>query len=243
MFENRTYRKHHKKPGLVSFDITVKETNLNIQARSDLTRKAIESVVKYRALIESYIQLHPEFARSLAPLPEPEFAPGIILEMIQAARLAHVGPMAAVAGALAEYTGKALLAHTPEVIVENGGDIFVKSDTETLFSIYAGNSGMAPGILISRRARSFAVCTSSGTLGHSLSLGKADAVTVLSDSGALADAMATALGNRVHKASDIEKAIHFGKNTEGIQGIVIIKGTRMGLWGDLKLVPLPSPGP
>lgn len=242
MFENRTYRKHHKKPGLISFDITVKETNLNIQARSDLTSQAIESVVKYRTLIESYIQLHPEFARSLVPVPEPETAPGIILEMIQAARLAHVGPMAAVAGALAEHTGKTLLAHTPEVIVENGGDIFVKSNTETLLRIYAGDSGMTLGILIARRDRSFAVCTSSGTLGPSLSLGMADAVTVLSDSGALSDAMATALGNRVHNASDIEKAIHFGKKTEGIQGIVIIKGSSMGVWGDLKLVPLPSPG-
>lgn len=240
MFKNRTYRQHHKKPGLISFDIMVKETNLNIQARSDLTCPAIESVVKYRALIESYIQLHPEFVRTLEPVPEPEIAPAIILDMIQATRIAQVGPMAAVAGAIAEYTGKTLLAHTPEVIVENGGDIFVKSDTETLLSIYAGDSGMTLGILIAPKDRSFAVCTSSGTLGPSLSLGKADAVTVLSDSGTLADAMATALGNRVQKASDIEKAIHFGKKVKGIQGIVIIKGTCMGVWGDLKLIPLPK---
>ncbi len=242
MFENRTYRKQHKKKGLISFDITVKETNLNIQAQSDLTRPAIESVLKYRNFIQTHIQLHPEFGTALGPVENPVVAPGIILDMARAAMLANVGPMAAVAGAIAEYTGKALLAHTDEVVVENGGDIFVKSKTNTTFSIYAGDSplSMTTGILIAKRARSFSMCTSSGSLGHSLSLGKADAVTVLSDSCPLADAAATALGNMVHGTSDIEKAIHRGKQIKGVQGIVIIKGSSIGLWGDLKLVRLPG---
>ncbi|MBT7631992.1 MAG: UPF0280 family protein, partial [Desulfobacula sp.] len=101
MFENRTYRKQHKKKGLVSFDITVKETNLNIQAQTDLAQKAIQSVLICRNWIESYIKLYPEFASSLIPLSDPGPVPKIIRDMIEAAKLADVGPMAAVAGAIA----------------------------------------------------------------------------------------------------------------------------------------------
>lgn len=240
MFKNRTYRKQHQKKGLVSFDITIKETNLNIQAQTDLTDKAIKSVLTCRNFIETYIKLYPEFARSLTPIHNPDPAPQIIKDMIEAGQLADVGPMAAVAGAVAEYTGKSLLAYTSEVLVENGGDVFIKSDSETIFNIYAGNSpfSMTSGILIKKRATPYGLCTSSGTLGHSKSFGKADAATVLSDSCSLADAVATRLCNRVKKAADIKAAINAGKAIPGVQGIVIIKGESIGLWGDLTLVKL-----
>jgi len=238
MFENRTYRKQHQKKGLVSFDITVKETNLNIQAQTDLTDKAIQSVLTCRNSIETYIRLFPEFATALNPLKDPGLAPKIIRDMIWAAKAANVGPMAAVAGAVAEYTGTSLLKYTREILVENGGDIFIKLDSETIFSIYAENTpfSMTSGILIKKRDKPYGICTSSGTLGHSKSFGKADAVTVLSESCPLADAVATALCNMVKKVSDIKSTIDFGKTIPGIQGIVIIKGEHIGLWGDLKLV-------
>jgi len=238
MFENRTYRKQHQKKGLVSFDITVKETNLNIQAQTDLSQKAIHSVLTCRNSIETYIKLFPQFATSLVPLNNSDPAPKIIRGMVEAAKLAKVGPMAAVAGAVAEYTGTCLLEDTRQVLVENGGDIFVKSDTETIFSIYAENTpfSMTTGILVKKKDKPYGICTSSGTLGHSKSFGKADAATVLSYSCPLADAVATSLGNMVNTASDIKKVIDIGKNISGIQGIVIIKGESIGLWGDLKLV-------
>lgn len=238
MFENRVYRKQHQKKGLVSFDVTVKETNLNIQARTDLTQKAITSVLKARNYIETYIQLHPEFATSLVPFQTDRPAPVIIQDMIEAGRLVNVGPMAAVAGTVAAYAGTSLLKESEEVLVENGGDIFVKSNTETVFSIYAENSpfNLSTGIRVDKRDNAYGICTSSGTLGHSKSFGKADAATVLSDSCPLADAAATSLGNMVKTASDIKHAIDFGKSIPGIQGIVIIKGESIGLWGDLKLV-------
>ncbi len=238
MFENRTYRNKHRKKGLVSFDITVKETNLNIQAQTDLTKKAIQSVLTCRSAIENYIHLFPEFASSLVPLNDPGPAPKIIRDMIQASKKATVGPMAAVAGAVAEYTGTSLLEHTREIIVENGGDIFIKSDSETIFSIYSENTPFSTttGILVKKRDNPYGICTSSGTIGHSKSFGRADAATVLSCSCPLADAVATALGNMIKSASDIASAIDIGKTISGIQGIVIIKGESIGLWGDLKLV-------
>lgn len=238
MFENRTYRRQHQKKDLVSFDITVKETNLNIQAQTDLTALAIKSVLACRNTIETFIELLPEFATSLVPIRDPGPAPKIIRDMIEASKLADVGPMAAVAGAVATYAGRSLLAWSSEVLVENGGDIFIKSRSETVFSIYAGNSpfSMTCGIQVGKRDTPYGLCTSSGTLGHSKSFGTADAATVLADSCPLADAAATALGNRIRTAADIKGAIDAGKAIPGIQGIVIIKGDKIGLWGDLKLV-------
>lgn len=242
MFENRgVYRSRHQKKGLVSFEVTVKETNLNIQACTDLSDQAVRAVLKYRNFIETHIRQYPEFATCLCPLPEPLVAPAIVRDMMTAARLANVGPMAAVAGAVAEYVGRDLLALSPEVVVENGGDIFIKSDKETLFKIYAGTSplSMTTGIRVEKQETPFALCTSSGTLGHSKSFGRADAASVVAASCALADAAATALGNRVKKENDIEAALQAGQQIPGIQGIVLIKGKQIGLWGKLKLVRLP----
>ncbi len=240
MFENRTYRRQHQKSGLISFDITVKETNLNIQAKTNLSDEAIKYVLDCRNTIETYINLNPAFASSLAPIKPSGHAPKIIQDMIEASVLANVGPMAAVAGTIAEYTGAKLLDHSSEVLVENGGDIFIKSDTETVFSIYAENSpfNTTTGILVPKHSKPFGMCTSSGTLGHSKSFGKADAVTILASSCALADATATALGNIVNSKEDIQTTIDIGKSIKGIQGIVIIKGESIGLWGDLKLISL-----
>ncbi len=238
MFDNRTYRNRHKKDGLISFDITVKETNLNIQATSDLSAQAVQAVLECRNYIENYISINSEFASALNPVQENSPAPQIICDMIKAGEKASVGPMASVAGAVAEYTGNALLKYSPEILVENGGDIFIKSESDTIFGIYAENSPffMTTGILVEKREAPYGICTSSGTLGHSKSFGKADAATVLADSCPFADAVATALGNKIKAAKDIQGAIDWAKSIEGVQGIVIIKGESIGLWGDLKLV-------
>lgn len=238
MFDNRVYRNYHQKEGLVSFDITVKETNLNIQAESDFSRDAVKAVLECRGYIETYIRQYPDFASSLTPLPDTGPAPGVIQGMLTASRNAGVGPMAAVAGAVAEYTGQQLLERSPEILVENGGDIFIKSDSDTVFGIYAEDSPffMKTGIKVKKRAHAYGMCTSSGMLGHSKSFGKADAASVLADSCPFADAVATALGNRVADAADIKDAIEWSKSLASVQGVVIIKGDKIGLWGDLELV-------
>lgn len=241
MYHNRTtYRKHHHKKDLVSFDITVKETNLNIQAQENLSEKAVKSVLACRNTIENYISIFPDFATSLVPISPSDTAPEIIQQMIQAGRLSNTGPMASVAGTVAQFAGTALLSDSQEVVVENGGDIFIKVDSDTIFAVYAENSplSMTCGILVKKRPIPYGICTSSGTLGHSTSFGKADAVTVISNSCAIADAAATGLANQVQSAADISKTIDKGKTISGIDGIVIIKGSHIGLWGDLEIVPL-----
>ena len=238
MFENRIYRAKSKREGLTSFNVTVKETDLYIQAQSNLSEDAIKAVLECRGYIESHIKYHPEFLTSLVPVDIKFPVPKIIANMAKAAKRAGVGPMATVAGAVAEYTCKKLLKKPNEVIVENGGDISMKISGDITFAIFAGNSplSMVTGVRLHGRNSPFALCTSSGTIGHSKSFGKADAASVIADSCALADATATALGNMVKNESDIKKAINTGKSINGILGIIIIKGKTLGAWGDIELV-------
>jgi ApbE superfamily uncharacterized protein (UPF0280 family) len=241
MFDNRrVYRQQHRKQGLTAFEITVRETNLHIQADTDLSGPALEAVHQCREQIQSYIRQHPDFETALSPMTVSNTAPLIIQNMAEAARAAQVGPMAAVAGAVAEYTGRHLLSFSSEVVVENGGDIFIHSRTETTLTVFAGTSpfSLTTGIQIPRQPGSFGICTSSGTFGHSRSFGKADAVTVMARSCMLADAAATGLANQVETGDDIAPVLETGKQISGIQGLVIIVGERIGLWGDLRLARL-----
>ncbi len=148
--------------------------------------------------------------------------------------------MAAVAGAVAEHVGNRLLEHTDEVIIENGGDIFIKKNHIVTIAIFAGDSplSMKIGLRINPGDSAISVCTSSGTVGHSLSFGKSDAVCVVSRSGSLADAAATSIGNQIKSKADIQKAINFGKIIHGVTGVVAIMGNQIGAWGDLEIIPL-----
>jgi len=236
-YQPRTYRHWIEGKDLVSFNVTVKETDLYIRATSNLDKKAHRMVLKYRQQLEHYIKKEPEFLTSLKPLPKPSNAPRIVADMIEAGRKTNVGPMAAVAGAIAEYAGRDLLEFSPEIIVENGGDIFLKITHKRVVGIYAGDSPLTGkvGLEIKPQDTPLGVCTSSGTVGHSLSFGKADAVVVTAGSATLADAAATAICNRVKSPDDINDAIELGQNIAGLKGIVIIMGSSIGAWGDLKL--------
>jgi len=238
MYQPRTYRRWIKDDDLVSFEVAVKETDLYIRAARNLEAEALEAVIRYRVPLEEYIKSHPLFLRSLEPCSVEEDAPGIVKDMAQAARIVGVGPMASVAGAIGEAVGKDLLAHTPEIIVENGGDIFISILRPRLIGVYAGESPFTGKIAldINPSDTPLGICTSSGTVGHSLSLGTADAVIVLSRSTALADAAATAIGNRVRTVDDIDMAIEQAQVIGGLAGVIVIKDDRMGMWGSVKLV-------
>jgi len=221
----------------------VKETDLLIHAQRPLESLAKELTLTCRDYIEAYLRDHPGFAETLTPWPQEMHLPNILNDMLKAGEQAGVGPMAGVAGAIAEYVGQGILSHprgSEEVIVENGGDIFLKTATPAKVAIFAGKSpvSMKFGLRIDTIKEPLAVCTSSGTVGHSLSLGRADAVCVVSQYGALADAAATSVGNRVKSRADIQGAINFGKKISGIKGLVIVKDDQMALWGALDVIPL-----
>jgi len=130
------------------------------------------------------------------------------------------------------------------VIVENGGDIFLQTKTPRVAAVYAGASPLSGkvGVRISRVGRPLGVCTSSGTVGHSLSFGRAEAAIVVAESAALADAAATALGNRVQTAEDIEPALVWLRGIKGVLGGAVVVGEKLGAWGEVELVKLGSEG-
>ncbi len=237
MYQPRTYRHWVQGQGLASFRVVVKETDLYIRASFDLRIEARNLVLKYRNILEEYIDKYPSFATSLKPLPITEDTPAIVREMTVATTKVGVGPMAAIAGALAQFIGEELVLLSPEVIIENGGDIYLNSLEKRTVAIYAGSSALSGkiGLLVKPTETPVSICTSSGTVGHSLSLGKADAVVVTSKSAALADAAATAIGNIVVQPEDIQSGIESAKNIKGLLGVVIIKNDKIGIWGKLTI--------
>ncbi len=238
MYEPRFYRLWSTDKDLVSFNVTVKETDLYIRASRDLQSETLKVVTRERIALEDYIQRHPGFSVAMTPYPVEDDAPGIVSEMAEAAEKVGVGPMAAVAGAIAERVGRALLEFSPEAIVENGGDIFLKSQKKRTVGIYAGQSHFADRLALEIKPSEtpLGICTSSGTVGHSLSLGKADAIITLAPCTALADAAATAIGNLIKEETDIPQGIDFAREIDGLSGVVIIKNEKMALWGQVKIV-------
>jgi hypothetical protein len=237
-FQPRTYRDWSRESGLVPFQVVYRETDLYIRAPSDLTARAQQSVEKHRTVLDNYINRHPGFASSLVSLKIEKDAPSLVCAMARSAAKVGVGPMAAVAGAIAEAVGKDLLQHTPEVIIENGGDLFLKVTRTRRVGIYAGDSPLS-GRLALEIAPGDCPCgiaTSSGTVGHSISFGKADAAVVLAPSAVLADAAATAFGNRLSGPGSIESAIAWARTITGLRGVLAVIGNKIGAWGDIRLV-------
>jgi len=236
----RFYRKLISDNDLVNFSVSFESSDLFISADKDLSRYALKLTTNYRKIIQGYITKHPEFEKSLRPVKTDPSAPEIIKDMIRQSLKVDVGPMASVAGAVAEYIGKDLLNKSKNIIVENGGDIFLVSKKSRIVGIYAGKSVLSNkiGVKIKNTQIPCGVCTSSGTVGHSLSFGKADAVVVFSKSCVLADATATAVCNLVKKKENINSAMEFVKDIKDIFGVVIIYDDNMGSWGDIQMVDL-----
>ncbi len=235
---NRFYRENIKAKNLTFFQACVEQTDLYIGAQSNLEERAVAFIEEYRQQIADYIRQHPEFLHSLVPVEPLKNAPLIVADMCNASSLAKVGPMAAVAGAISKYVGMRLLEFSDEVIVENGGDIFIKSDRDRTIGIYAGNSPLSGKIAlrIKKDNTPCGICTSSGTVGHSLSFGKADAAVVIHPDASVADACATALGNIVKIPKDIEGALSYINNIPKIRGALVICGEALGAIGDIEIL-------
>lgn len=237
VWEPRDYRQRVAAEGLVGFEVVHAETDLHIGARANLSAQARSLVAGVRADIEAYIAAHPRFAESFVPVEVEPGAPEVVTAMAEAAHAAGVGPMAAVAGAVAERVARGLQPVSADVIVENGGDIYLCGRTARRVLLVAGDSPFSgtAAIELPADALPVGVCTSSGRVGHSVSLGTAHAATVVATDGALADAVATATGNRVHGSEDVEHALAFALGVRGVRGAVIIAGDRIGVAGDVRL--------
>ncbi len=241
-YVRRNYRSLAADDLIPSF-VKIKDTDLHILADREVTDLAFTLTLQYRLQIEAYIRRYPDFLSSLIPLAADPLAPPLVKEMLAAGSAAGVGPMAAVAGAIAEAVGRGLQGEgCAEVIVENGGDIYLNRRQDCTVAIFAGVSPLSlkVGLRLAAAQMPQAVCTSSGTVGHSLSFGEADAVAVVASSTSLADAVATRLGNEVKRKADgggsLNKALELGRSIKGIRGVVIICGEKIGAVGDIELV-------
>lgn len=237
-YEERFYRRYLLNNSLIKFNITVAESDLLISAKTDVSEVAHRLITKYRTHIINYIYKNEVFLTSLRPLDYDELAPPIVRDMLKAAIKTNTGPMASVAGAIAEYVGMELLKFSQDIIIENGGDIFLKCNEDIKVGVFTGDSPFRQRISfkIKKSEMPLGICTSSGKIGHSLSFGSADAACVKAKSAILADAAATAIGNMIKKGDDIYKALHFGMKIDGVTGIVIVKKDKLGVIGDVDLI-------
>ncbi|UCF17750.1 MAG: UPF0280 family protein, partial [Phycisphaerales bacterium] len=193
-------------------------------------------IVRQRRILEDYIERHPDFRHSFVPVELHTDAPEVAQRMVRAARLVGVGPMAAVAGAMAQFACLAgLEAGAQEVIVDNGGDIYLRVAKPVIIGLGTGTADLANQLAFSLQAHDtpISICSSSGQMGHSKSLGKCDLATAVARDAALADAAATQAANLVRTVEDVNPALERIAAIEGIEGVMIIKNDRVGLAGQL----------
>lgn len=220
---------------LKRYQLRIKETVASIIAEEEYFRFAEEEVLFQRFVLEDYLSRNPNFLLSFQPLLPPQDAPEIIKLMSKASFIAGVGPMAAVAGAIAYLAVRAMVQKgARQVIFENGGDIALYLSEPVIVGIYAGEKIRNLGLKVKPRNSIFGLSSSSGTMGHSFSFGQANVVTVLASDPVLADALATAIGNEIQEENPekIEQTINKYLK-RGAEGIIAVRGDLIGLGGDL----------
>ena len=247
MYEPRLYRKIPENDRFSRIEVSYLETDLWIAYCLDISeillqKFVLDTIFSLRNDLQLYQQRHPVFFTSQRALSKDDHAPEIIQKMLNAGNIANVGPMAAVAGAFAEEIGKRIKDEfSPgELIVENGGDIFLDIETPVIISIYAGNSSLSNKIAvkITPGDSPLGICTSSGKIGHSLSYGNADAVMIACKDTAEADAFATVFGNKIKSVDDIDFVIAETQAIQSILSALVIIDDKIGIQGkfDIQLL-------
>ena len=235
MYTERFYRKWAS-PDLETFRVVLGESDLQIYAEKNLRRQALAVLADVRQVLQKHIKCNPLFKRSLSPVSSDSNNP-FIKRMEEAGREWNTGPMAAVAGAIAEEVGTLLRTYSKTVIVENGGDVWACSPDPLEFLVYPGeHSPFSQGISFTVDAsRGLALCTSSGKIGPSFSFGKADAVTAIHTCGASADAAATSLANRIRGESDVTRIVEEVALRRKLKAVIATCGDSIGIWGEIRL--------
>lgn len=243
-YKERTYRDRFSSDGRRSFSVKYKETDLWIGVDKDsyspfMQDEALSIIIKLRNLMDSYLLLDPEYKTSLVSYFPQAPAPQIFHDMSAVCKRSEIGPMSAVAGAVAKYTAIELKKKYPykEIMVENGGDIYIDIKEDIDIAVFAGQSPLSNrvGLHIPASVSPVGVCTSSGTVGPSLSFGKADAVMIVCKDVLLADSYATAMANRVKTIADIEPVIDYISNRSDIIGALVVKDDKMAVTGSFEL--------
>ena len=236
-YKDRYYRDWIKRDDLKKFSVSVKDSDLFILCDKDLKVQALNKLENIRTELEGYIVHNEIFGTILKPYPYLEGSPKIVKDMCTASALYDVGPMASVAGVFSKVVGEELLKYSDTVIVENGGDIFARSDKPIKFALYAGEGSLFSNIIFELNAKDgVGICTSSATVGPSFSFGKADAVVAIADDAGIADAAATSIANKIRSADDIDRVLGLEKEKGVLQALIACSGDKIGFWGEIEIV-------
>jgi len=216
---------------------TFKESQCNIIAdRQSALQTAVASIRRNRELLEEYGKAHPKFFWTLKSIPVPQ-EPEVAKLMAEAAAKANVGPMAAVAGVLADLAVKDMVSEDCEVaVVEDGGEISAVSNVAIDVAFAAGDEPLSKRFGFRLTEFPAGVATSSGRFSHALSFGDAEAATVFCRDAGLADATATAVGNVVNGEDAnlaIERGVDLAKSIQGVEGVLILFKGRVGMSGKI----------
>ena len=238
-YKERSYRSRFSGDERRWFCVKFLESDLWIGVDSGSYSASLEAdtyamLVDLRRSMDAYLLMDPQYKTALTPYDAGLEAPDILKEMSRTSHKTGIGPMSAVAGAVAKKVAEFL--GTKEVIVENGGDIYAQATSDMDIAVFAGQSPLSEkiGLHIPTADFPLGICTSSGTVGPSLSLGRADAVMIVCKDVLLADSYATAMANRIQSVNDLQPVIDRIKNTPGILGAIAVKDDRMAICGQFE---------
>lgn len=239
-YRERSYRSRFSNDERRWFCVKFLESDLWIGVDSGSYRASMEAdtyamLVDLRRQMDAYLLMDPQYKTALTPYDAGLEAPNILKEMSRVSHKTGIGPMSAVAGAVAKKVAEFL--GTKEVIVENGGDIYAQAASDMDISVFAGQSPLSEKIGLHIPAADFplGICTSSGTVGSSLSLGRADAVMIVCKDVLLADSYATAMANRIKTVNDLQSVIDRISDIPEILGAIAVKDDRMAITGCYEL--------
>ena len=243
-YRERSYRSRFSDDDRHWFSVKFLESDLRIGVNRDSYLASMEDesysmLVDLRRSMDAYLLTDPHYKTALIPYDASADAPCILRKMSRVSHRTGIGPMSAVAGAVAEYVADNLSERfcIREIIIENGGDIYANVRSDLEISVFAGSSPLSNkvGLHIPASAFPLGICTSSGTVGPSLSLGRADAMMIVCPDVLLADSYATAMANRIHAADDLQPVIELIRNTPDILGALAVKDDRMAVCGEFEL--------
>lgn len=239
LHDKRFYRLYSSNSRWQTYNVKLHTTDLYIRASENIAERAASSLAELRKEIEDHIKERDLFLTSLETISDPGVKSHVVSMMYKASEAAGTGPMAAVAGAIAECLGRELMNYSKELIIENGGDVWLNLLNPVTIGLYSDNIHFRErlALKINEDKTPCAICTSSSKTGHSLSFGKADSVTIIAGDGAVADAVATETCNRVKTENDITDALNFALSVPSVNGCLIVYRDRLAVMGDMELAP------
>ena len=239
-YRERSYRSRFSSDERRWFCVKFLESDLWIGVDSGSYRASMEAdtyamLVDLRRQMDAYLLMDPQYKAALTPYDAGLEAPNILKEMSRVSHKTGIGPMSAVAGAVAKKVAEFL--GPKEVIVENGGDIYAQAASDMDISVFAGQSPLSEkiGLHIPEDDFPLGICTSSGTVGPSLSLGRADAVMIVCKDVLLSDSYATTMANRIKTVNDLQSVIDRISDIPEILGAIAVKDDRMAITGRFEL--------